>query len=160
MESTSWSIFLIGIIFLGGSLLVCFFFFPFNLTGGDIVNVYSVRITWCAREQCRNLDCIEKSGKYGVKQKNYEELTLGGRYCKNDMENLWVYPLAHCYFRIIASVIFFEKCRRQNMDLKETLLFRLFLLFKIRPGSYLTLEIPVEKFLKSIMYPMTVTAAF
>lgn len=76
------------------------------------------------------------------------------------MENLWFYSLAYSDFKIMASVICFEKCRRKNMDLKETLLFTPFLLLLIWPGSYLTLEIPVEKFLKSNMYLMTVTSTF
>lgn len=77
-----------------------------------------------------------------------------------DMENLWFCLLAYSDFKIMASVSCFEKCRRQNMDLKETLLFRPFLLLLIWPGSYITLEIPAEKFLKSNMYPMTVTSTF
>lgn len=76
------------------------------------------------------------------------------------MENLWFCPLAYSDFKIMAIVICFEKCRRQSIDLKETLLFRPFLLLLISPGGYVTLEIPVEKFLKSNTYPMTVTPTF
>lgn len=55
LESISCSIILIKINYFFEE--VCLFL---NLTGGDIVNVCSVRIAWCGREQSRNMKDIDK----------------------------------------------------------------------------------------------------